>query len=90
MTEEFLLSLADAIAADCETGNLVQDGTFHRAPLVESNDSEGGVYTQNMDLNGEDIWFWMDIYADCENILRVLEPTGILDQIRAEYAQIYG
>ena len=90
MTEEFLLSLADAIAADCENGNLVQDGTFHTKPLIEVTSSEGGVYAQNMDLNGEDIWFWMDIYADCENILKVLEPTGILDQIRAEYAQIYG
>ena len=90
MTEEFLLSLADAIAADCENGNLVQNGTFHTEPLIQVNSAEGGIYAQNMDLNGEDIWFWMDIYADCENILRVLEPTGILEMLRTEYAQIYG
>lgn len=90
MTEEFLLSLADAIAADCENGNLVQNGTFHTEPLIQVNSAEGGIYAQNMDLNGEDIWFWMDIYADCENILRVLEPTGILEKLRTEFNQIYG
>ena len=90
LTEEFLLSLADAIAADCDNGNLVQDGSFHTKPLIEVNDDDGGIYAQNMDLNGENIWFWLDIYADCENILKVLEPTGVLDKIRAEYATIYG
>ena len=90
LTEEFLLSLADAIAADCDNGNLVQDGSFHTKPLIEANDDDSGIYAQNMDLSGENIWFWLDIYADCENILKVLEPTGVLDKIRAEYATIYG
>ena len=27
--------------------------------------------------------------ADCENILKVLEPTGVLDRVRSEYEAVY-
>ena len=28
--------------------------------------------------------------ADCENILKVLEPTGVLEAIRQQYENAYG
>ena len=85
MTEEFRMALADAIAADCETGNMVQSGIFHPEILLDFEDDVFDTYAMNLDISGLDFWCYLDIYADCENILAVLEPTGILDLVRADY-----
>ena len=90
VTEEFRLALADAIAADAEAGRLVQSGPFHTEPLVETENPNNSLYTTVLELNGEDFWYSIYIYADCENILAVLEPTGVLDALRQEYENIYG
>ena len=90
MTEEFRIALADAIAADAEAGNLVQSGVFHREPIVEMENPEYNQYYLTLDMHGEDFWSNISIYADCENILAVLEPTGVLDAARQEFANIYG
>ena len=90
VTEEFRLALADAVAADAEAGRLVQSGPFHTEPLVETENPSNSLYTTVLELNGEDFWYSIYIYADCENILAVLEPTGVLDALRQEYENIYG
>ena len=43
-----------------------------------------------LDLSGLDFWCYLDIYADCENILAVLEPTGILDLVWTDFKNAYG
>ena len=95
ITEEFLMSLADAIAADCQAGNMVQLGVFHPGIIIETHNPENPLRMMMLDItkiagDGRHHYWYVDIFADCENILAVLEPTGILDQIQAEYDQIYG
>lgn len=90
LTDDFCNALADAIAADAEAGNLVQSGVFHREPLLEMADPENNVYSTVLDIHGRDFWSSIYIFADCENILKVLEPTGVLDSLRQEYENIFG
>ena len=91
VTEEFLMALADAIAADCEAGSMVQLGSFHPGVLVETENPEDPLRMMNLDVtkrlnDGFHKYWYVNIYADCENILAVLEPTGILELIRHEFA----
>lgn len=95
LTEEFLLALADAIAADCEAGNMVQLGSFHSGIIMETNEINEPLRMINLDINkraedGRYIYVYLNVYADCENILSVLEPTGILDTIKSAYENGYG
>ena len=92
LTEDFLRDLADAIAADCEAGNLVQLGVFHPGIILETADSDSPIRMMNLDMhhtpaNNTRIAWYLNIYADCENTLRVLEPTGILDAIQQRYSE---
>ena len=95
VTEEFLLALADAIAADCEAGNMVQLGSFHSGIIMETNEIDEPLRMISLDITKQTednryIYVYLNVYADCENILSVLEPTGILDTIKAEYENAYG
>ena len=90
LTGEFYHALADAIAADAEAGNLVQSGVFHPEPVVETEDPNYTQYYLTLDIHGVDFWGSLYIFADCENIMAVLEPTGVLDAARQEFANIYG
>jgi len=91
LTEDFRIALADAIAADCEAGNMVQLGVFHREPILDFVNDNYDLYALNLDFRyGDTGWIYINIYADCENILTVLEPTGILDRLQAEYENAYG
>ena len=95
VTEEFLAALADAIAADCEAGNMVQLGSFHPGILMETDNPDDPIRMMNLDVtkrldNGLHKYWYVNIYADCENILKVLEPTGILDLIRTDFENTYG
>ena len=90
VTEEFLLALADAIAADCEAGNMVQLGVFHPGIIMETNNPEDPLRMMDLHINkqgnnGHYHYCYLNIYADCVNTLAVLKPTGILDTIQAEY-----
>ena len=89
ITDDFRNALADAIAADAEAGNLVQSGVFHPQPIIEAEDPYIEYYV-SLDIHGVDFWGSLYIYADCENILAVLEPTGVLEAVRQEYANAYG
>lgn len=86
LTEEFMLALADAIAADCEAGNMVQIGAFHPGVIMETGNPDYPNRMLNLDITGLDFFCYLNIYADCENILAVLEPTGILETVRQELA----
>ena len=90
LTEEFRMALADAIAADCEAGNMVQSGVFHPEIMMDFKNDGYDIYAMNLDLSGLDFWCYLDIYADCENILAVLEPTGILDLVWTDFKNAYG
>jgi len=90
VTEEFLLALADAIAADCEAGNMVQIGALHSGIIMETSNPDDPLRMLQLDVNkrmddGRYFYVYLNIYADCVNTLAVLEPTGILDTIQAEY-----
>ena len=90
LTEDFLMDLADAIAADCEAGNLVQLGAFHPGVIMETVNSDDPIRMMNLSIYGGPetntrIHWYLYIYADCENTLAVLEPTGILDAIQQRY-----
>ena len=90
MTEEFCIALANAIAADAKAGNLVQCGVFHRKPVVDVEDPTYDQYSLVLDIHSAKRWTGLYIYADCENILEVLEPTGVLEAVRQEYENAYG
>ena len=90
LTEEFLTNLADAIAADCDSGAMVQLGAFHPDPIIEMEHPFEDVYQLIMDISGDDFWCYLHLYKDCENVLAVLEPTGVLDQVRADHENSYG
>ena len=90
VTPEFLMALGAAIAADCEAGHMVQSGVFHTQPVIELENGIDDIYYVNLDIHGGEFWCSLYVYADCENILRVLEPTGILEAIRAEHESYYG
>ena len=90
ITDDFRMALADAIAADAEAGNLVQSGVFHRTPVVDVENDVYDQYYLMLDIHGEKYWNSLYIYADCQHILAVLEPTGILESVRQEYENAYG
>ena len=90
VTEAFLRDLADAIAADCAAGNLVQLGAFHPGVILETAKPNDPIRMMDLDIYGGPetntrIHWYLYIYADCEHILAVLEPTGILDTIQQRY-----
>lgn len=90
ITDDFLRSLAEAIAADCEAGTMIQSGAFHTEPVIEAQENAEAMYYLDVDLHGIKYWGTFTVYADCENIMRVLEPTGILETIRASREAYYG
>ena len=90
LTADFLTALADAIAADCEAGAMVQLGVFHPGIIMESHDPDYPNRMLNLDIIGNDLRFYLNIYADCENIMAVLEPTGILDTIQTMFENSRG
>lgn len=91
LTEEFLLSLADAIAADCEAGNMVQSGVFHPDIVIDiEREGYDDLRYLVMDINGMEFYCYLYVYADCGNTLAVLEPTGVIEQIRQDYENAYG
>ena len=91
VTEEFRLALADAIAADCEAGNMVQLGAFHPEIIMDFEQDDYDLYALYLAFSGDDNrWFQINVYADCENILAVLEPSGVLDRVRMDYENAYG
>lgn len=90
MTDDFCNALADAVAADAEAGNLVQSGVFHRTPVVDVEEDIYDQYSLMLDIHGTESWIGLYIYADCQHILAVLEPTGVLEAVRQEYANPYG
>ena len=79
ITGEDAVSLAQAIRADCEAGNMVQVYEFHT--------NEEGVYygaVANVDIVAGDRHFDISIYHDCENTMqwfleRDLIPEHYLD-----------
>ena len=86
-TEENLNALVDAIVADCEAGNLVQNSTIHDGYLINEGDTQvKGIYLylspENTELGSH---FSIDVYADSENTLAWMESTGIMDQVRNKY-----
>jgi flavorubredoxin len=89
-TLDELDALADAIAADCEAGNMVQLGVYHPESIWDFGNDNYDLYTLTLDFQHGDRWFYMNIYADCKNILAVLEPTGVLDRVRMDYENTYG
>lgn len=95
VTEAFLRDLADAIAADCAAGNLVQLGAFHPGVILETANPNDPIRMMDLDIyqspeNDKRIAWYLNIYADCEHILAVLEPTGILDTIQTMFENSRG
>ena len=90
VTADFLTALADAIAADCEAGSMVQLGVFHPGIILQTHDPAYPHRMLNLDVIGDSLRFYVNIYADCENIMAVLEPTGILDTLQAAYENTRG
>lgn len=82
VTEEFLLELADAILADCESGAMVQTGVYHPEPVFTSDGESAEVKSLYLDMNGKDFFCYLDVYSDCENTLKVLEKTGVLELVQ--------
>lgn len=87
VTEEFLRALAEAIAADCESGAMIQSGVFHPVPFQEATDDRDARDRLYLDINNGETNFYtfLYIYTDCENILSVLDSTGIVETVLAEY-----
>lgn len=90
LTQEFLMSLADAIAADCETGAMVQSSAYHPVPVVDYERQDAVIQSLYLDMNGPDFFCYLNVYADCENTLAVLNSTGVVDLVRQEHAEYYG
>ena len=90
VTADFLTQLADAIAADCEAGAMVQLGVFHPGIIFETLDPDYPHRMLNLDVTGDDLRFYVNIYADCEHTMAVLEATGILDTLQAAYENTRG
>ena len=90
ITDDFLRSLAEAIAADCEAGTMIQSGAFHTEPVIEVQENAEAMYYLDVDLHGIKYWGTFTVYADCENTMNVLKPTGILETIRASQEAYYG
>lgn len=87
ITEEFCNALADAIAADCKAGNLVQSGAFHKEPIRRLGDSEEEQYFLMLEIQNEKYWDSFYVYADCENILNLLETSGVWEAVEQEQAR---
>ena len=70
---------------------MVQLGVFHREPILDFVNDNYDLHNLNLDFRyGDTGWVYVNIYADCENILAVLEPTGVLDRPQAEEVYAYG
>jgi hypothetical protein len=74
---------------------MVQLGSFHPGILMETDNPDDPIRMMNLDVtkrldDGLHKYWYVNIYADCENILKVLEPTGILDLIRTDFENAYG
>jgi len=86
-TEEHLNALVDAILADCQAGTLVQNSQLHKDAIFREDERE--VKSFYLDFSPEDHdlgWgFSIYVYADSENLLKWVEDTGILPQVKARY-----
>ena len=86
-TEEHLNALVDAIVADCQAGTLVQNAQLHKDAIFREEERE--VKSFYLDFSPEDYdlgWgFSIYVYADSENLLKWVEDTGILPQVKARY-----
>ncbi len=107
ITEEFLLTLADAIIADCESGAMVQSPVYHPEPVIPApppvrgevtledgsvvftEEAAGAMQSLHLDMSGQDFHCYLNVYADCENTMAVLESTGIVDTIRQQVMDEY-
>ena len=91
-TEENLNALVDAIAADCEAGNLVQNTTLHEGYIIDEQDTQLKSIYLNFSPEDSDLGyhFSIDVYADSEHTLAWMESTGIMDQVRSKYVNGYG
>ena len=86
-TTEHLNALVDAIVADCEAGNLVQNSTVHEGYFYNENGTQVDslrlqLYPENEELGNS---FGFYVYADSENLRQWIENTGIMDQILDRY-----
>ena len=57
---------------------------------METSNPDDPLRMVNLDINkrydnGHYFYTYLNIYADCVNTLAVLETTGVLDTIQAEY-----
>ena len=84
ITPDFLRELTEAILADCESGALVQSAPYHPEKLIDNEGAATDVRSIYMDIHGMDFFCYLDIYADCENVLAVLEKTNVMDLFREE------
>ena len=91
VTPAFLRSLAEAVAADCDAGTMIQSGAFHPEPVMEQIGNAEPLYYLDVAIHGtENYWADFTVYADCENTMEVLTATGILDAVRADREKYYG
>lgn len=91
LTEEFLEALAQAIAADAAAGSLIQSGAFHQEPVLETSTGEH-LYYLNLEMENlekNNFFGSISVYADCEHTMKLLESTGVLDAIRTEVEESY-
>ena len=84
--EGFVQTLFTLVRSGKILGNLVQSGVFHPQAMIEMEDPIQSLYQMHLNLHGVNFWTDLYFYADCEHILKVLEPTGVLDRVRAEYS----
>lgn len=89
LTEEFLAELAEAIIADCENRSLIQSSVYHPEPILEYGE-DGAVYSLYLILQGQDYHLHLQVFQDSENTMRVLESTGITEEVLLEYKNAYG
>ncbi len=69
-----------------ETEIIMADGS-----VVYTEAASGEMHALHLDMSGLDFHCYMNVYADCENTLAVLESTGIVDVIRQEtMTEVYG
>ena len=76
ITGQDAVSLAQAIRADCEAGNMVQYHEFH----YEWGEETGISANINVDIVVGDRHFDFTIYHDCENTIRWLRDHGALPE----------
>ncbi|MBQ2853991.1 MAG: hypothetical protein IJE81_00800 [Oscillospiraceae bacterium] len=88
LTPDFLAELTEAIIADCEDRSLIQSAAYHPEHLFDNElYKTQSVY---LALQGDDFHLYLQVFKDSENTMKVLESTGIIDDILLEYKNAYG